>query len=211
MFFPFRIGAAAAAAALIALLADAGETGTLAGRVDLRVAGSSIASVSPLVAFLDGIDGPLDYVPPADVPRISQKNARFAPEFLSIAAGQSVEMPNDDAIFHNVFSFSKPNHFDLGLYGRGESRNVTFAHPGVVRIYCSIHASMNATIFVAPSPWHARVGPSGLFELGEVKPGRYRLRLWSPFLPEESRDIEIVAGRRTSVEITIAAAPSERR
>ena len=70
-------------------------------------------------------------------------------------------MPNDDVIFHNVFSYSTPNDFDLGLYPRGESRAKTFQYPGVVRIYCSIHESMNATIFVAPSIWHAVVGADG--------------------------------------------------
>jgi plastocyanin len=207
-----RLRTAAVLAPLVgAALAHATEMGEVKGRVEIRVDGATIASVSPMVAYLDGIDGPLEFDPPSLVPKISQKNARFSPEFLTIAAGQTVEMPNDDAIFHNVFSFSKPNHFDLGLYGRGESRNVTFEHPGVVRIYCSIHASMNATIFVAPSPWHARVGPSGTFEIGGVKPGRYRLEIWSPLLPRVSREIEIVAGRTTDARIEIAAAPAERR
>jgi plastocyanin len=67
-----------------------------------------------------------------------QREARFAPPFLAIAAGQSVAMENDDAIYHNVFSFSKSNDFDLGLYPAGESRTVTFRYAGVVRTYCSI-------------------------------------------------------------------------
>jgi plastocyanin len=127
-----------ALACWLALPAAAQETATISGRVALAVEGIQLADLGQTVVFLES-GGAAPAPERRDKFVIRQRNARFTPEFLAIRAGQTVEMPNDDAIFHNVFSFSKPNHFDLGLYPAGESRRVTFAHAGVVKIYCSIH------------------------------------------------------------------------
>ena len=187
--------ALALALCLAAATASAGE---LRGRVSLGFAGVSLEEAGPLVVYLEGSDAQLKYDLPKRPLEIHQKDASFAPQFLVIAAGETVVMPNDDVIFHNVFSYSPPNDFDLGLYPRGESRAKTFQYPGVVRIYCSIHESMNATIFVAPSIWHAVVGAKGDYAIRDVPPGRYRLRTWNRRLPPASQLVEIGSGPATA-------------
>ena len=112
-------------------------------------------------------------------------------------------MPNDDAIFHNVFSFSKPNDFDLGMYPSGQSRQVTFKHAGVVKIYCSIHESMSGTIFVSPSPWFAVAKANGDFEIAGIPPGRHTLRVWNEKLPEATRSVTLDAGEHERVDIQL--------
>ena len=114
-------------------------------------------------------------------------------------------MPNDDVIFHNVFSYSTPNDFDLGLYPRGESRAKTFQYPGVVRIYCSIHESMSATIFVAPSSHFAVAEPDGDFALRDVPPGKYRLRTWNRRLPPSSQLVEVGSGAPVETRLIVAS------
>jgi plastocyanin len=141
---------ALAALALGALTAGAARAeGVLRGRVTLDLPGTALADLGPVVVYLDG-DGAAK-APAGATPAVHQKDARFAPAFLAVGVGQNVSMPNDDRIFHNVFSYSKPNDFDLGLYASGESRTVPFRHPGLVKLYCSIHESMNGAIFVAPA------------------------------------------------------------
>jgi plastocyanin len=193
--------------ALLALLAapPAGAEGesVVRGRVRLEVAGSRLGDAGPIVAYLEPLDGTPAPLPPQSVPKVHQKDARFSPRFLVIAAGQSVAMPNDDGIYHNVFSYSTPNDFDLGLYPSGETRKVTFRHPGVVRTYCSIHESMSGTIFVAPTRHFAMVGASGEFEIPGVAPGRYRVRTWCDRLPATSREIRVQPGQAASVELVI--------
>ena len=192
--------ALALALCLCAATASAGE---LRGRVSLGVAGVSLDDAGPLVVYLEGSDAQLKFDLPKRPLEIHQKDASFAPAFLVIAAGETVVMPNDDVIFHNVFSYSTPNDFDLGLYPRGESRAKTFQYPGVVRIYCSIHESMNATIFVAPSIWHAVVGAKGDYAIRDVPPGKYRLRTWNRRLPPASQLVEIGTGAATA-DIVVA-------
>jgi len=179
---------------------------SVSGKVILALDGTTIADVSPIVVYLTSADGRNEYEPPGGVPRIRQKDARFSPSFLLVVAGQTVEMPNDDVIIHNVFSFSKGNKFDLGLYPRGESRRVKMRHPGVVRIYCSIHESMNGLIFVSPSPYFATVRPSGSFELEAVPPGKYLVKTWSPVLPEITKQVEVAPGASIAVELNVEAA-----
>ncbi|HEX5066793.1 MAG TPA: carboxypeptidase regulatory-like domain-containing protein [Myxococcota bacterium] len=185
-----------------AVPAAAQETAGVAGRVTLGVEGVRLADLGQTVVFVDdGGSAP----PPAKRATIRQRNAYFAPDFLAIAAGQSVDMPNDDQIFHNVFSFSKPNDFDLGLYPAGQSRQVTFEHAGVVKIYCSIHESMSGTIFVSPSPWFAVAKANGDFEIDGIPPGRHTLRVWNEKLPEVTRSVNLEPAERERVDIQLEA------
>jgi plastocyanin len=196
-------------ALLLAPGVAAAEAGSVRGSVELALEGALLADVAPVVVYLDGVEGPLQFEVPRRVPTVRQQQARFAPDFLVVTAGQTVSMPNDDAIYHNVFSYSKPNAFDLGVYPAGEARSVTLRHAGVVRTYCSIHESMTGTILVAPSPWHAIVSEAGRFELRGVPPGRYRLWVWSARLPHVSQLVEVSAGRPSTPRIVIGEASAD--
>ena len=184
------------------LAASAEETGSLRGHVALGVEGIALAQMGPIVVYLEPIAG--DDAPPAALPaRVLQKDATFSPGFLVIVQGQSVEMRNDDAIYHNVFSFSKPNDFDLGTYPAGKSRSVTFRHAGVVRTYCSIHDSMRGIIFVSPSRHFATVDSAGNFVIRGVPAGQHRLRSWCERLPEVVAEVDVKAGQTASVELSL--------
>lgn len=69
-----------------------------------------------------------------------------------VPAGSTVRFPNQDSILHNVFSVSRANRFDLGLYRRGEGKSATFRQPGVVRVFCNVHHSMVAYVVVVETP-----------------------------------------------------------
>lgn len=179
------------------------------GRVRVAIEGLALDQAGAVVVFLEPADGaappPETGLPAAS---IHQNGARFEPDFLAVVVGQTVEMPNDDVIYHNVFSYSKPNEFDLGLYAAGEFHAVRFSHPGLVRIYCSIHDEMDGLIFVAPSRLHAVVDGEGRYAIRDVPDGRYRVRVWSERLPERRDEIEVREGRsrRLDLEIGLPAA-----
>jgi plastocyanin len=192
------------AALLVFAAAPAGAEEALAsvsGHVTLAVEGARLADLGQTMIYLSGEGAPA----PARPAVIRQRNAWFTPDFLAIAVGQSVDMPNDDAIFHNVFSFSRPNDFDLGLYPAGQSRRVTFTHPGVVKLYCSIHETMSATIFVSPSPWFAIARQSGDFRIDGVPAGRHTLNVWNEKLPEAAREIVLRPGEQQRVDLVLDA------
>ena len=109
---------------------------------------------------------------------MEQRDRRFVPDLLVAPAGSTVSLPNEDAIFHNVFSLSKSKSFDLGNYANGQTRNIRFPNPGIVFVNCHLHPNMGAVIFVAPNQWSTRSDASGHFRLADVPPGDYTIAAW---------------------------------
>ena len=110
--------------------------------------------------------------------RMVQKDKTFSPHVLAIPVGANVEFPNFDPIFHNAFSNYDGKTFDLGLYAPGTSKSVVFSRPGIVRVFCNIHATMSAVIAVLETPYFDVSKPNGSFEIA----GRSRGRLPPPRL-----------------------------
>jgi plastocyanin len=110
---------------------------------------------------------------------MEQRDREFAPRLMIIPTGSTVTFPNFDTIFHNVFSTSQPGAFDLGLYRQGETRAVTFAKEGIVRLGCNIHSNMSATIVVIGAPHYVIPDGAGAFTFKSLAPGTYTLRAWS--------------------------------
>lgn len=128
-----------------------------------------------MVVILEG--GSLPSKPPITAV-LNQRNGRFEPEIAIVPVGSAIDFPNFDPIFHNVFSLSKTQPFDLGFYPKGQSRSVKFNHPGIVQVYCHIHANMYAAIVVTSSPWYGRPSADGSFSWNDVPAGHYRLSAW---------------------------------
>lgn len=134
---------------------------------------------SGVVLSLTRLGSPTAERPPRQsAARMDQRNKTFIPHVLAVEVGTTVEFPNNDPIFHNAFSNYDGQIFDVGLYPPGTSRKVTFHRPGVVRVFCNIHASMSAIIVVLATPWFTVTPASGRFELHGVPPGEYSLRVF---------------------------------
>jgi plastocyanin len=147
---------------------------------------------------------PLEQPAPRQPQRVvlGQKNKTFQPRVVAVPVGSTVDFPNNDLIFHNVFSLSVPQPFDLGLYRAGETRSRTFTQPGVYRVFCNIHPQMSAVIVVAPSPYVAVVPPDGRFSL-ELPAGRYRLTVLSERASPVTADVASVQGLATAPELQL--------
>jgi hemoglobin len=129
---------------------------------------------------------------------IEQRDKTFAPHITAVPVGSTVSFPNFDKIYHNVFSLSKTNPFDLGLYKSGEMREVTFKKAGIVRLGCNIHANMSAYIVVVDAPHYAVVEGDGNFEFKSLAPGKYKVQAWSEKSAEPMQsEITIKAGENT--------------
>jgi plastocyanin len=123
--------------------------------------------------------------------RLDQRDEAFVPHVLAIVAGTTVDFPNNDVTYHNVFSLSKANTFDLGRYAVGKSRSVRFDRPGIVRVFCDIHSHMSAFILVFSHRYFAVTDEEGRFRLEDVPPGTYTVVAWNESLPQESRRVVV--------------------
>ncbi len=115
---------------------------------------------------------------PAKGKVINQRNKSFMPHVLAVPVGSKVDFRNEDAIFHNVFSLSKPNDFDTGLYRQGASYSQVFKKAGPVQILCNIHSSMLGYVYVVETPYYAQADGGGAFTIKGVPPGDYDLSIW---------------------------------
>jgi plastocyanin len=135
--------------------------------------------------------------------RLAQRDTAFTPAVLVVPVGSTVEFPNLDDFFHNVFSYSSPKRFDLGRYPRGESKSVRFDERGIVRIYCEVHESMRSAVIVTPNPYHAVVAEDGSFAIDDVPAGRHVLEIWHSDHDVRVVTVDVEAGRTTTLSIEL--------
>ncbi len=134
---------------------------------------------------------------------MDQRRRRFEPEVVAVPVGSTVEFPNSDPVFHNVFSLSKSKAFDLGNYPRGQRRTVRFDEPGAVLLNCHLHPNMTGAVLVAPNRHFTRPGGAGEFSLPDVPPGTYELVAWHKSAGVFKRRVEVRAGARTELDLEI--------
>jgi plastocyanin len=123
---------------------------------------------------------------------IDQRDLKFIPRVLAVAAGTTVDFPNNDKTFHNVFSTSEAKKFDLGLYPSGQSRSVTFDKAGVVKILCNVHPNMEAYVVVKDHPNFNATDARGNYTLKGLPLGKYRLEVWHPEFGARTVPVELV-------------------
>lgn len=192
---------------------------TLSGRVEVvpQSGKPKPADSSGVVIWLDPLTrpAPLDDPPAMPLPagaRLVQKNKAFIPHIIVVQAGSSVEFPNDDPFFHNVFSLFEGKRFDLGLYEAGSSRTVKFDRPGICYIFCNIHPQMSAVIVVVQTPYWGISDRSGTFAIPNVPPGRYLLHVWHErSLPETlkglTREVSVSESAHSFGTLRVREAP----
>jgi plastocyanin len=154
----------------------------------------------PAIVYLEGS---LPGAARAAANEMAQQDTAFAPAVLVVRPGSEVSFPNRDPFFHNVFSYSTTQRFDLGRYPRGEAKTVRFSEPGAVKIYCEVHESMRAAVIVTENPFYVVLGPDGAFRLDGVPAGVHRLAVWHVDLGTETQEVRVPDGGTARVEITI--------
>jgi plastocyanin len=135
---------------------------------------------------------------------LDQRDERFVPHVLALTVGTVVDFPNNDRTYHNVFSLSKAQRFDLGRYAAGRSKAVRFDRPGIVRVFCDIHSHMNAFILVFNHRFFAVTDAQGRYEISGVPPGTYTLSAWYEGSVRDQRTVTLGAdGRPAEIDFTV--------
>ena len=139
---------------------------------------------APQAAFEEGGGGS---------PRASMRQLRetFVPHILAVRVGTVVDFPNDDPVYHNVFSLSKTKRFDLGRYAKGQSKSIVLDQPGIVRVFCDIHSHMSAFILVFSHRFFAMTDDQGRYQIDRVPPGGYTLVAWYEGVVRQTRPVTV--------------------
>ena len=181
--------------------------GTLQGKVAVvEKDGRQAKDLADVVVW---VEGPKARMRPAGA-TVSMKSKAFVPRVTVVTVGGSVEFPNQDSIFHNVFSVSGENRFDLELYKKPKSASRVFEHAGVVRIYCNIHPQMSGFVLVRDNPWWTRVGADGSFSIPDVPAGTWVLKGWHERSGEGAQAVQVPATGAVAASLTLDASKYKR-
>lgn len=157
--------------------------------------------------FVVYIDQPMSGFAPGapgdQVVKTTQKDANFDPHVLPVVVGTTVRWPNEDDIFHNVFSMSDAKEFDLGYYKKEKVPEVRFDRVGRVDVFCAIHTKMHCIILVVPNPFFAAADEKGRFTIKNVPAGTYRLRAWHERLPAQTKEIVVPADGEVKIDFVL--------
>lgn len=176
--------------ALLSLAPPGG--GTVEGRVVLVRAGAVLPDASNAVVWIEGARAASGPAPAGGAMKSEQK--KFIPRVVVVRRNGTVQFPNADSIYHNAFSVSGGNRFDLGLYRSGASREKKFDDPGLVRVYCNIHPQMAGFVMVVDSDFAAVTGPDGTFRFEGVPPGAHIVKIWHEEGGESQVPVSVHAG-----------------
>jgi plastocyanin len=159
-----------------------------------------------LTDFVVYLDEPMAHLNPTGgktVAITTQRNATFDPHVLPIMVGTSVKWPNEDAIYHNVFSMSDAKQFDLGLYHQEKVPVLIFDKVGRVDVFCAIHSQMHCIILVVPNPFFTKVDANQRYVIPNVPAGTYKLRVWHERLPSLTKEVIVPAEGEVHVNLTL--------
>ncbi len=218
--------AAAALAAAAAALAPAAQErpargAALRGRVDLRRDPSAPGrrpAVAELgvhaahdaggdrrrsVVFLETAPQAAFEAPAPGRATLDQRNETFVPYVVAVTVGSTVDFPNSDRTYHNVFSLSKTKKFDLGRYPRGQSRSVRFDRPGEVRVFCEIHSHMSAWILVFAHRYFATTDAEGRYRIDGVPAGAYTLAAWNDGAVRARAEVRVPASGEVETDLVV--------
>ena len=166
-------------------------------------------AMTGFVVFIDGVtftNTISTNVVQVTTAKVAQHSAEFTPHILPVLAGTTVEWPNNDEIFHNVFSVSDAAQFDLGLYqGNPPEKRVAFQQPGKVDVYCSIHQNMHCVVLVMANPYFATtMGKDNRYRIANVPPGKYKLKAWHERLPTDAQEIIVPETGEVQADFTLS-------
>ena len=197
-----KVARAFTAAAVVALAASmfapnhapvqASGTAVLSGRVSLLLPPKVKIDPGGSVVWIPG----LTVVSSASgvAPSVTSKDKRFDPRILAVSSGSKVAFPNVDSIYHNAFSLSPGNQFDMGLYRKGASRDFVMKNPGIVRVYCNIHPDMAASVIVVDGNAFSVVQADGSYRVEGIPPGQHEVHIWSDVAGEQVVTLTLLAG-----------------
>jgi plastocyanin len=109
---------------------------------------------------------------------VDQRDRTFIPHVSVVTVGTRVDFPNNDVIFHNVFTEFNSTKFDLGNYAKGTKKTQLFDKPGLAVIMCSIHPDMGAYIMVVDTPFYAITNKNGEYRIPAIPNGNYKVEVW---------------------------------
>lgn len=174
-------------------LAGVHQTGCNCKQVglDRLIIDEKSGGVRDAVVYLDGIPAG-KALPERDIDfmtgrkaKLDQVNCRYVPHMMVVRRGSTLAISSSDNVLHNVHALMGINDlFNLAFPLKGQvkddpSQTNIGRRPGIISLKCDAgHFWMNGTIFAVDHPYYRVTDNEGRFELTDVPPGEYTLKIW---------------------------------
>ena len=173
--------------------------GSVSGVVTVE---NGVSNKTPVVVYIEKA-AEMPIKPALISAKMAQKNETFLPESLVVIKGQKIDFPNQDQVFHNIFSVTPGNEFDLGLYRGGVSKSIEMQTAGEVNVYCNIHPNMEAKILVLQNPFYTTISSDGTFKISDIPGGDYTLVAWSALHEPIKKRVSVYQGNISGLDFKL--------
>jgi plastocyanin len=156
-----------------------------------------------IVVYLEGQNVKRESLSTRTHSQIDQRNAEFIPHVLPVIRGTIVDFINRDNVYHNVFSLSPAKKFNIGRRPTGQAVPIVMDKPGIVEVFCDIHANMSAYIVVLENEYFTKPDKQGNYSIDRIPSGTYTLKIWHERLSSTERTITISPNSTTTINFVM--------
>jgi len=158
-----------------------------------------------VVISLEGIGRGKPLVPDKTAITFENRSCRFVPRTKAAVVGTVLEIFNRDPILHNthmrIDSRSGPTVINVVQPAGVDVIMKTVQIAGFFDIRCDAHTFMQASMHVFAHPYFAMTDGTGRFEMAQVPPGTYRLRMWHEALGARTKTITVPSSGSLTLDL----------
>ena len=171
-----------------------------AGSIKGKIGMPGATNLENFVVYVDGIKG--TFPVPAKRPEMNHLNLQFVPRNIAVLKGTTVDFPNSDNVLHSAFSISPSNPFELGIYGKGHEKFVTFKNSGLVELFCHIHSHMHAYVLALDNPFFSMTAKDGGYMISNLPNGTHTVKAWAG--PSDTMEKTVTINGEETVSLDFA-------
>jgi plastocyanin len=162
---------------------------------------------------LVSLEGVTEGKAPDDKYALANHDCAFHPHVLAAMQGQTFELQNKDAVIHNthirfeggrtLLNDALSFHEGDPMYHPVEDKRVLL-HDGMLKVNCDVHGWMSGYVAVMSNPYFAVTGADGSYEITDVPPGSYTVKIWHENLGEKTESVTVAAGGKATLNVTLS-------
>jgi len=134
---------------------------------------------------------------------------QFTPFVSVVSDKRQLTVTNRDPVAHDLQGYAYDlSGVDIVLHrpslnnqGTTDIVNLTKGRK-IFTMQCGRHPYMQSWGYAIDNPYYAVTGVEGTFTIGQLPPGKYKVKAWHPILGSQERDITVTANGTATLDFT---------
>ena len=133
-------------------------------------------------------------------PEIDQKNCEYSPHVTVMPVSAEIAVRNSDPVLHNIHFYQNDESlFNIAQPTANQVNKQKLEKAGMVYAECDVHGWMQGHVAVVDSPYYAITDDQGRFNITDLPPGTYKVKIWHEYLGEKTQDVVVNAKADTAM------------